>query len=304
MLSVSHITKSYGDFRAVNDVSFETRQGQILGLIGPNGAGKSTTIRIIMNILCQDSGSIMYNNTVFSQSDKDIIGYLPEERGLYKKEKVCDILIYLAQLKSCDKHTINKNIDYWLGRFNLSEWKDKKIDMLSKGMAQKIQFISTILHDPKIIVLDEPFSGLDPVSSDELLAIITELKADGKIVLFSTHVMEQAEKICDHIVMLNHGKKILDGSVDEIKQNFGENTVSLECRGEAEWLSTLDAVENLYAQGKNYTLTLKKSVSADNFLQTLVNSASRPANFEIQSFKVNEPSLHSIFVKLAKEESQ
>ena len=257
MLQLKNVSKSYGaDFMAVKDLSFTAQEGTVVGVIGPNGAGKSTTIRMIMDIIKPDSGTIMLDDKPFTSEDKDKIGYLPEERGLYKKEKVSDVLRYLAALKGISKADADARMDKWLDRFNLSEWKDKKIDSLSKGMAQKIQFISTVLHDPKLIFLDEPFSGLDPVSSDELLSVIKELKREGRIVLFSTHVMEVAERVCDHIIMLNHGTKILDGTLSEIRKKYGSNSITVECDGNAAFLKDVAGVKNVQESGSEYTLTL------------------------------------------------
>jgi len=302
MLQVSHVTKKYGSFTAVDDLSFSATPGKIYGLIGPNGAGKSTTIRMIMNILSPDSGSIELDGKPFSAEDSNRIGYLPEERGLYKKQKLNEVLLYLAALKGCSSRVAQVQIDYWLSRFDILEWKDKKVDTLSKGMAQKAQFTATILHNPDIVFLDEPFSGLDPVSADDLLAIVRELKDKGKLILFSTHVMEQAEKICDHIIMLNGGKKILDGDLGEIRKRHGKNTVTvrfssydalpgidLSC---AEFLSSLPMVAAVSEDGLAYSVTLATGFDSDSLLVALAGKA------RIDSFAVNEPSLHSVFVDI------
>ena len=298
MLSLRGVTKKYGDFCAVDKLDFDAPAGQIVGLIGPNGAGKSTTIRMIMNIIDCDEGEILLDGKKFTAEDSNIIGYLPEERGLYKKEKVVDVLLYLAELKGCTKANALPKIDYWLKRFDLFEWKDKKVDTLSKGMAQKIQFISTIVHEPKILFLDEPFTGLDTVSADELLSIMNELKQSGRILLFSTHVMEQAEKICDQIIMLNHGKKILDGSMQSIRAQYGKNTITIDYSGDASSISELSIVESIQHSGNTCSVLLKNGASVNDMFVMLAQIIEQ-GKFSLHSIKVDEPSLHSIFIKLA-----
>lgn len=298
MLQLTDVSKSYGSFQAVKNLTITAEEGAITGIIGPNGAGKSTTIRMIMDIIKPDSGTIQLNGKPFTAEDKDTIGYLPEERGLYKKEKICDVLTYLAALKGVPKAEIDGRIDKWLARFDLSEWKDKKVESLSKGMAQKIQFISTVLHEPKIIFLDEPFSGLDPVSSDQLLSVIKELKQSGRIVLFSTHVMEVAERICDHIIMLNHGEKILDGSLAAIRKDHGNNSVMVKCEGDGRFLKDLKGIHSVQESGSEYTLILENGNDGRQLLSELSAKALENGCF-ISEYRVNEPSLHAIFVKIA-----
>lgn len=303
MLNVRDVTKRYGDVTAVESLSFSVIPGKIYGLIGPNGAGKSTSIRMIMNILAPDSGSIEFDGKPFAEEDRNRIGYLPEERGLYKKQTLNETLLYLAALKGCPSSVAQGRVDTWLERFGLAEWKTKKLDSLSKGMSQKAQFIATVLHEPDLIFLDEPFSGLDPVSADELLAIIRELKASGKLVLFSTHVMEQAEKVCDHIIMLDRGKKLLDGDLREIKRSRGSNSVSVSfadgTAGGRDLLSSMPAVAAVEPvdgaeSGSSFVATLARGSSADDVFASLAGKAS------VRSFAVSEPSLHSIFVSLAR----
>jgi ABC-2 type transport system ATP-binding protein len=303
MLRAENLTKRYGDHTAVENVSFLMEPGKTCGLIGPNGAGKSTTIRMILGIIEPDEGTIEGAGT-----DPNRIGYLPEERGLYRKEKLNEVLLYLAALKGCPKTVAQPRIDQWLERFGLTEWKQKKIDTLSKGMAQKAQFISTIIHDPDVVILDEPFSGLDPVSADELLAVIRELKAAGKLVLFSTHVMEQAEKVCDHVIMLNKGKKILDGDLRAIRKERGEHTVTVSFAdtketpsdngetgpsGDAAFLANLPSVASARDEGTGFLVTLAPNATSDDLLSALAGKRS------VTHFAVNEPSLHAIFVELA-----
>lgn len=302
MLNVRNVTKRYGDVTAVDSLSFSVSPGKIYGLIGPNGAGKSTSIRMIMNILAPDTGSIELEGKPFADEDRNRIGYLPEERGLYKKQTLNETLLYLAALKGCPSSVAQGRVDPWLERFGLSEYKNKKLDSLSKGMSQKAQFIATVLHEPDLVFLDEPFSGLDPVSADELLGIIRELKDSGKLVLFSTHVMEQAEKVCDHIIMLDRGKKILDGDLREIKRSRGTNSVSVVFAdgtvGGREILEAIPAAAEVVVDGDaksdSFTVALAKDFVADDVFVALAGKAS------VRSFAVNEPSLHSIFVSLAR----
>ncbi|MBD0324929.1 MAG: ATP-binding cassette domain-containing protein, partial [Pyrinomonadaceae bacterium] len=212
-LTLSGVTKRYDDFTAVNDLSLAVRAGRIFGIIGPNGAGKTTTIRMIVNITAPDEGRIELFGQEMNAELQNRIGYLPEERGLYKKMKIVDQLRFFAELKNITGRAVDERIDRWLERVKLSEWRNKKADELSKGMQQKIQFIAAVLHDPDLLILDEPFSGLDPVNVELLKEIVLELKAEGKTIIFSTHQMEVAEKICDDICMINKSRKVLDGTL-------------------------------------------------------------------------------------------
>lgn len=300
MLKIENVTKRYGEITAVDSLSFEAVPGAIYGLIGPNGAGKSTTIRMIMNILSPDSGSIELDGKPFGEEDRNRIGYLPEERGLHKKQKLSEVLLYLAALKGCPEAVARKRLDAWLERFGLSEWRDKRIDALSKGMSQKVQFIGSVLHEPDLLFLDEPFSGLDPVSADELLSFVREFRDAGKLVLFSTHVMEQAEKVCDRIVMLNRGSKILDGSLASIKRDAGGNglSVSFSARSEAEneaFLSDIPGVASVSRDGAAFAIALSSGADRDAIVRSLAERGG------LASFASRDPSLHSIFVSLVKE---
>ena len=225
MIELQHISKQYGSLHAVEDLSLHAHKGEIFGLLGPNGAGKSTTIRMIMNIIAPDSGNILFDGAPIADSIKDNIGYLPEERGLYKKSKVNDLLMYLGRLKGKNDDELASAIDMWLNQFSLQEWKHRKVEELSKGMAQKVQFISCVIHNPEILFLDEPFSGLDPVSTDFMRDTIVELAKKGTTILFSTHIMEQAEKICNRILLMNKGKSVIYGELDEIKQKLGHKSI-------------------------------------------------------------------------------
>ncbi|MDR3711174.1 MAG: ATP-binding cassette domain-containing protein [Puia sp.] len=224
LLSVSHLKKYFASQKAVDDVSFTIRPGSIFGLLGPNGAGKTTLIRMLTGIFYPDEGSILFKGRRFDPL-KDIaqIGYMPEERGLYKKMKIGEQAVYLARLKGLDKHTATEKVRQWFIKFEMQTWWNKKVEDLSKGMGQKLQFVITVLHEPSLIILDEPFSGLDPVNSNLIKEEIYNLAAKGSTIIFSTHRMEQVEEICDHIILLNKGKKILDGTVHSVKQQFKEN---------------------------------------------------------------------------------
>jgi len=216
ILEVKNISKSFASLKAVDDVSFSIEEGDVLGLLGPNGAGKTTTIRMIMNIIVPDSGSVtLLKNS--EENSTNLIGYLPEERGIYRKMKLVDVLLFLAKLKEMKMHDAKEQIDYWLERLDLIKWKKKKIEELSKGMQQKLQFIATILHKPKLLILDEPFLGLDPINTNLIKEIILELKAGGTTIIFSTHQMESAEKLCNKIILINKGKVILSGKIGEVK---------------------------------------------------------------------------------------
>ena len=292
MIEVRNVSKSFESVHAVSDVSFTAESGEIFGLIGPNGAGKSTTIRMIMNIIAPDDGNILFDGSPLVEKDKERIGYLPEERGLYKKVKVNDMLMYLGELKGADRGLVQRNIDLWLGRFDLTEWKLKPISELSKGMSQKIQFIAAVAHDPEILFFDEPFAGLDPVSSDLLRESIIELSRTGKTVLFSTHIMEQAEKLCNRIFLINKGKRVVYGPLEEIKDAHGSNTVVVEYDGDGAFISKLPGVARATSYQRWIELELKDGGSPDDLLAALVNRVS------IRRFEVMAPSLHSIFVSL------
>lgn len=232
VLSVRHLKKYYASHKAVDDISFDIGKGSICGLLGPNGAGKTTLLRMITGIFFPDEGAIMIGNKPFNPTrDIDKIGYMPEERGLYKKMQVGEHLVYLARLKGLPRLEARQKARYWIERFDLQRWWNKKVGDLSKGMQQKVQFISTILHEPEILILDEPFSGLDPINSNLIKDQIFELSKNGTTIIFSTHRMEQVEEICRHLVLVNNGKKILDGTIDQIKDDFKKNEFMLILAG-------------------------------------------------------------------------
>ncbi|MDT2782216.1 ABC transporter ATP-binding protein [Vagococcus fluvialis] len=242
MLEVEGLTKAFGEMKAVDNVSFRIPDGKILGLIGQNGAGKSTTFRLILNFLDQDKGTISWNGQLINEEDYNIIGYLPEERGLYPKVTIEDQLIYFGRLRGKSKKEIVPLIDKWMEKFQVKGKKTDKVKSLSKGNQQKVQLISTLIHEPKLVILDEPFSGLDPVNAELLKQGIIELKDQGSCVIFSSHNMENVEQICDHLVMLKNGKMVLNGRVDEIREQFGRTQLQIETTISKEELESISGV--------------------------------------------------------------
>jgi ABC-2 type transport system ATP-binding protein len=296
-IQVEHLSKSFGKTIAVNDVSFNVERGKIFGLLGPNGAGKTTTIRMINYIMPQDQGKIIINGIPVSPKTQKMIGYMPEERGLYKKMKVGEQLIYLAQLKGMTTADARTKIKYWLKRFGAEDWHGKVVGELSKGMSQKIQFISTIVHDPDIYIFDEPFSGLDPINSELLKEIIIELRKEGKTILFSTHRMEQVEQMCDDICLFNNGKVVLTGNLRDVKKNFGKNTVLLEFQGDD---SFLDTFENVRINNRS-TNFAEIRILGDLNHQDILHTAMKHA--EVHKFQLVEPSLNEIFISTVGEDN-
>jgi ABC-2 type transport system ATP-binding protein len=291
MLKVSNLRKDFATIRAVDGVSFQVERGNIFGLIGRNGAGKSTTIRCVLDILKPDQGEISYDGKTFSDEVRNIVGYLPEERGLYKKSKVLDTILYFAQLRGMDSTKATAEGLQWLKRFELLPWKDKKVEELSKGNQQKVQFICSIIHDPQLVILDEPFSGLDPVNQILFKDILLELKQRNKAVIFSTHQMDQAEKLSDEICLINHGRIVLSGSVRDVKRRYGSNSVHLEYEGNGTFLRSLAGVKNAMMYENTAELQLETDYSAQVLLEQLVG------RLELRKFELREPSLQSIFIQ-------
>ena len=240
-LSVENVTKRYGDTVAVDDVSFEARPGRILGLLGPNGAGKTSTIRMITYIMVPDAGTIRFDGQSVGPWSQQRMGYLPEERGLYKRLRVKEQLVYLGTLKGLSRAEAADRADHWLGRFDATEWAGLETKELSKGMQQKVQFIATLLHDPSLLIFDEPFSGLDPINADLLRDIILELRRDDRTILFASHRMEQVEQLCDDICLMAQGDVVLQGPLREVKEQFGRNTLVLEFDGDDAFIDELEA---------------------------------------------------------------
>src|SRR6056297_355324 len=296
-IEVKNLKKQFGDTKAMNDVSFSVEKGKIFGLLGPNGDGKTTTIRMINYILPQDSGKIIINGKSVGPVTQKMIGYMPEERGLYKKMKVGEQLVYLSQLKGLSAHEAKEKIRYWLKRFDAYDWHSKKVGELSKGMSQKIQFIATIVHDPDIYIFDEPFSGLDPINSELLKQIIIELRSNGKTILFSTHRMEQVEQMCDDICLFNNGKVVLTGNLRQVKKDFGKNTVLIEFEGDPGFLDELENVR-INNRSTNFAeIRLLDGQNHQNILKKAMNAS------EIHKFQLVEPSLNEIFISTVGEDN-
>ena len=292
MLNVSKLRKQYSTIVAVDDVSLSVQRGQILGLLGPNGAGKTTTIRMILNIIQPDAGMITYDGVPFGDAVRNLVGYLPEERGLYRKNKLLHAIIYFASLKGIAPDEAKRRAYEWLKRFDLLNYYDRKIEELSKGNQQKVGFIISILHNPQLVILDEPFSGLDPINQIMLKDILQELKQQGKAIIFSTHQMDQAEKLCDVICLINKGKVVLDGSLQEVKQRYGKNTIQMIYDGDGSFLHTLPAIKTAHVYENYAELVLNPDTEHDHLL---VNLAER---LNIRKFERVEPSLNAIFLEL------
>ncbi len=293
VLEVDNIVKKFGDFTAVGGVSFNVEKGRIMGVLGPNGAGKTTTIRMINNILIPDEGRITIFGEPVSYDLQNRIGYLPEERGLYKKVKVIDQLVYFAQLKGMSKADATEKGRQWLRRVDASDWETKKIQELSKGMQQKVQFVSTILHNPEILILDEPFSGFDPLNVELLKRIILDLRDQGKTILLSTHVMEQAEQMCDDIVLISKGIHIRSGNLREIKRSFGKDTILMEFDGDDTFLNKFSGLKfvNRSKNRVEFRIT-NEEVKLKDILKTAADSV------DLFKFELVEPSLREIFIDL------
>lgn len=299
-LEVKSLTKTFDSITAVDNASFEVPEGSIFGLIGRNGAGKTTTIRMMMNIYLPDSGEVILRGTQVGQEFKNKVGYLPEERGLYKKMKVLDTLLFFAEVKGVNGKEVKKKALEYLERFDLLDRKDSKIEDLSKGNQQKIQFIATILHEPEFIILDEPFSGLDPINTNLLREIIVEQKNKGKVIILSTHLMDFAEKMCDHVAMIDHGKIILNGSLTEIKQSYAQKNVSLTYNGDLSFLNSNKMIDKISDYGNTTGIKVKDPAFIQDLLKLLIEN-----NVEVKNFSANEISLQEIFIELAgKEEGE
>jgi len=293
LLSLQNLKKYYATQKAVDDISFDIKQGSIFGLLGPNGAGKTTLLRMITGIFYPDSGAILLDGAPFNPMvDIEKIGYMPEERGMYKKMKIGEQALYLAQLKGMSKADATEKIKYWFKKFEMESWWNKKVEDLSKGMSQKLQFVITVLHEPKLIILDEPFSGLDPLNANLIKDEIYALAKKGSTIIFSTHRMEQVEEICDHIVLVNLGKKILDGTVADIKQQFKENLFSIETEAGVS-LSDSSAFSIVRTEAGKTFVKINEGFRSNDLLQQLITQ-----NTQVIGFNEVLPSLNDIFIKL------
>ena len=297
ILRLENVIKTYENHTAVNNVSFDVPKGSVFGLLGPNGAGKTSLIRIITTITGADSGAVYLDGEKLNSNHPSQIGYMPEERGLYKKMKVGDHLMYLAQLKGLSKTAAKEQIKYWFDKFSITDWWDKKVEELSKGMQQKIQFIATVIHRPKLLILDEPFSGLDPINTNLIKSEIDEMNQNGTSIIFSPHRMEQVEEVCEHIVLINQGQKILEGKVADVKNQFKDNLYKIKYTGSLpDNLQMTDAADDSYkiiGQGKkSITVQVTEESASNKLLNYLISKG-----VHIQSFNEILPTLNEIFIK-------
>ena len=296
-LEIENISKRFGDFYAVKNLSFNIPKASIYGLLGPNGAGKTTTIRMVMNIIIPDEGAIKILDGKMDEGMKQRVGYLPEDRGLYPKMKVGEILLFLADLKGLKRQEARKRIDFWLERFDLADWKQKKVEELSRGMQQKLQFIATVIHQPEIIILDEPFGGLDPINTKLLKDIMLEMRGKGGTIIFSTHRMEQIEMICDNICLINKAESVLEGNLNQIKKQYGKNTVVLDYEGDAGFIKNFPETDKIDDYGKFMEIKIKEQTDPQDLLNKLVG------RIKINKFEVREPSLNAIFIDIVGEKN-
>ncbi len=299
VLEIKGVSKSFEDNLIIDNLSFKVRGGETFGLLGPNGAGKTTMMRMIMNIIRPDEGEILYNGKLRHKIKGLHFGYLPEERGLYPRATVLDMLIYFGTLNNLSHRKAEVEAIRYLDRMGMVQFTDAKVNMLSKGMQQKIQFIAAFLHDPDVLVLDEPFTGLDPINQVVLRGILEEYKKKRKILILSTHQMEQAEQMCNHICLINQAKVILDGRVQEIKKNFRENAYYIEADTPINYLHNIKEIRILEENNNAYKFVITdKSVSFEDFLSIIKGKT------KIRRFELVEPSLHDIFIKLVQEQAR
>lgn len=302
-LVAEHVVKRYAKHLALDDVSIQVHRGTVFGLLGPNGAGKTTLIRIINRITAPDSGKIYLDGKPFSTADVARIGYLPEERGLYRKMKVGEQAIYLARLKGVDKATATKRLREWFEKFDINDWWNKKVEELSKGMQQKVQFICTVIHDPDLLIFDEPFSGFDPVNAELLKREILALRDRGKTVIFSTHNMQSVEELCDDIALINHSKVVLSGQVSEVREQFGKGIINVILRCSTplteEELSAFVVREKKF-EGDKQTLRIERNREQSN--RSIIEAL--PTRCEIQLFEEEIPSMNDIFISTVEQQKE
>jgi len=300
IIQIDQLNKRYQQHQALKDVSLSVQTGSIFGLLGPNGAGKTSLIRILTQITEADSGQILFNGQVLNSSHIYQMGYLPEERGLYKKMTVKDQLLYFAELKGLSNKVAKEKLKYWVDKFDIKTWLNKKVEELSKGMQQKIQFIATVVHEPKLIILDEPFSGFDPINAQLLVDEILLLKENGATIIFSTHRMDSVELLCDHIALINHSEKVLDGNVKELKQTFKKNQFEVKYNGDTlgnkDWMTVIETKnqEGLTTQ----LLNIGNGLNPNQLLKNLLEE-----NIEIVSFQEKLPSMEDIFISAVQQKN-
>ncbi len=292
VIEIDNITKKYNERIAVDNFSFAAESGKIYGFLGPNGAGKTTTIRMIMGILTPDSGVIKVFGEKLSEESKKRIGYIPEERGLYRKYRVSDLLFYFGKLKGLSSEESKKNTEIWLERVGLKDRANSRIEELSKGMQQNIQLIVSLINDPDLVILDEPFVGLDPINTRNMKEIIYSLKKSGKTVIFSTHQMNEAERLCDHILLINRGVKLIDGPLEEVKKKYSKNIISVEFSNKEINLDGINNIKNLYFEGNKVEIELRKNVNYNDIFIELLKRG------EITKYEILESSLESIFIEV------
>jgi ABC-2 type transport system ATP-binding protein len=291
-ISLSNLRKTFGDHVAVDGLSFEVPHGSIFGLLGRNGAGKTTTIRMIMDIIRPDSGEVRVLGRPLDARTKDRVGYLPEERGLYPKMKVIEMLEFQGSIKDLKPGEARTRASKWLERMELGAWTEKKVEELSKGMQQKVQFIAAVIHEPELLILDEPFSGMDPVNQDLIKDLILEINRAGCSVIFSTHVMDSAERLCREIALIDHGRVVVDGALATIKHGFGNNALRLEYEGDGSFLPQLPQVQRIDDYGQYVEIQLTSGDEAQELLEVAVD------RLRIRRFEIVAPTLHNIFIQL------
>lgn len=294
MLIVNNLIKKFNNTIAVDNLSFQVNPGKIFGLLGPNGAGKTTTIRTILNIIKPTSGEIIFEGRPITYEYYNMIGYLPEERGLYKRSKVIDVLVYFSALKNLSRNDSLIRAEFWLKSLNILEFRDKKIEQLSKGNQQKVQLIAAILHNPQLLILDEPFTGFDPINQQEVKDLILSFLSEGKTIILSTHQMELAEKLCEDILLINNGREVTSGKLSDIKKNFGGNNIRLSFSGDNTFLKNLPGIVK-FDFYNNYTdIQLKDEIVPSEFLKKVIGKV------EVNHFSIIEPTLNKIFIDLIK----
>ena len=297
MLIVNKLIKKFNNTLAVDNLSFTVNPGKIFGLLGPNGAGKTTTIRTILNIIKPTSGEIIFDGKPITYEYYNIIGYLPEERGLYKRSKVIDVLVYFAALKNLSKSDATSFANSWLKKLNILDYRDKKIEQLSKGNQQKVQLIAAILHNPRLLILDEPFTGFDPINQQEVKNLILSLLSEGKTIILSTHQMELAEKLCEDILLIDKGRAVSSGKLTDIKKNFGGNNIRLGFTGDNTFLKQFPEIIKFDNYNNYSEIQLKDEIIPSEFLKKLIGK------IEVNHFSIIEPTLNKIFIDLIKENS-
>jgi ABC-2 type transport system ATP-binding protein len=295
-IELINVTKTFGTHTAVDNLSLSVPEGSVYGFIGPNGSGKTTTLRMIMNILIPDSGNIHVFGKSLSQSSSDQIGYMPEERGLYKRMKVREVLQFFGGLKS--QKNLRQLVDNWLERLDLTDWANQKVEALSKGMSQKVQFIATVVSQPRLVILDEPFTGLDPLNTDAIKDAILELQQNGATVIFSTHDMNMAEKMCDFIFMIFRGKKVLDGTLESIQDVYANDTIRIRSGDGVSIYQQIDGIEKINDFGQFQELRIAENADPQKIIKNILQRT------QISGFDIVKPSLHDIFVRIASPQKQ